>query len=395
LPREKNIGETTIGEANVQEPDVREANVREANAVDFWRGFALITIFINHIPGIYFERFTHRNVSISDSAELFVFLAGWGLALMVSRYEARKAHIEAIKALADRTLRIYAVHLMLVTIAIALLAAAATTYDNPLLLEWHNAATVFYDPIRAHIGLVTLSYQLGYFDILPLYVVLTAASPLVVLLHWYAPRALLPASVALYVFVLVFRVSIPTWPTQGTWFFNPLAWQLIFVLGFVLARDTGAGAFVRRHINALVKLALPIVIATSIMQFWNLHPDPTGMPEPKLLFVDFKSFQTPIRLLQFLALAAVIAVTSKRIMAVLPPVTRVLSLLGRKSLVVFSVGSVLSLACQVVRYVYKAELPLDFLILVVGLSVMIFSAWLAEWPKSASISKTHAGNRIA
>ena len=27
---------------------------REANAIDFWRGIALITIFINHVPGIYY-----------------------------------------------------------------------------------------------------------------------------------------------------------------------------------------------------------------------------------------------------------------------------------------------------------------------------------------------------
>jgi hypothetical protein len=41
---------------------------RTPNAVDFWRGYALVSIFINHIPGIYYERFTHRNVSFSDSA---------------------------------------------------------------------------------------------------------------------------------------------------------------------------------------------------------------------------------------------------------------------------------------------------------------------------------------
>ncbi len=54
---------------------------RQANAVDFWRGIALITIFINHIPGNYWGRFTHANYSISDSADLFVFLAGWSLRL--------------------------------------------------------------------------------------------------------------------------------------------------------------------------------------------------------------------------------------------------------------------------------------------------------------------------
>ena len=56
---------------------------RQANAIDFWRGFALVSIFINHIPGVFYERLTHRNLSISDSAELFVFLAGWSLGLLV------------------------------------------------------------------------------------------------------------------------------------------------------------------------------------------------------------------------------------------------------------------------------------------------------------------------
>ena len=56
---------------------------REANAVDFWRGIALITIFINHVPGIYYARFTHANYSFSDSADLFVFLAGWSLRYIV------------------------------------------------------------------------------------------------------------------------------------------------------------------------------------------------------------------------------------------------------------------------------------------------------------------------
>ncbi len=32
--------------------------MRDPNAIDFWRGFALITIFINHIPGNTFERYT-------------------------------------------------------------------------------------------------------------------------------------------------------------------------------------------------------------------------------------------------------------------------------------------------------------------------------------------------
>src|SRR5512145_816592 len=82
---------------------------REANAVDFWRGFALVSIFINHIPGIYFERFTHRNYSISDSAELFVFLAGWSLGLLVGGKHAGGPAPLAFR-LGGRSLQIYAAH---------------------------------------------------------------------------------------------------------------------------------------------------------------------------------------------------------------------------------------------------------------------------------------------
>ena len=37
---------------------------------------------------------------------------------------------------------------------------------------------------------------------------------------------------------------------EGQWFFNPLAWQLVFVLGFVIARDDGVGGFVHELFTA-------------------------------------------------------------------------------------------------------------------------------------------------
>ena len=71
---------------------------RAANAVDFWRGFALVSIFINHIPGIYYGDFTYGKVSISDSADLFVFRAksvSIHFELMFTRPLLQTADIEA------------------------------------------------------------------------------------------------------------------------------------------------------------------------------------------------------------------------------------------------------------------------------------------------------------
>ena len=72
---------------------------------------------------------------------------------------------------------IYAAQILITMIAIAMLASRQRSHHNPLLLEWHNAAAVFYDPVPTHIGLALITHQLGYFDILPLYVVLMLMAP--------------------------------------------------------------------------------------------------------------------------------------------------------------------------------------------------------------------------
>ena len=220
---------------------------RPVNAVDFWRGFALVSIFINHIPGIFYDRFTHKNLSLSDSAELFVFLAGWSLRHVVGRPEDPAPLHRLVFRLGGRALTLYAAHMMIVMLAIAMLAASARLLDNPLLLEWHNAAAVFNEPVETHIGLVLLSHQLGYFDILPLYVVLMLLAPLIAFVHRHVPNLLVPVSLAIYLSALIFKLTIPTWPTEGQWFFNPLCWQLVFVLGFAFSRERGPGGWVREQ----------------------------------------------------------------------------------------------------------------------------------------------------
>lgn len=240
--------------------------MREPNAVDFWRGFALITIFIDHIPGL-FSSYTLGNASISDAADLFVFLAGWSLRLMAEGRGQPKPIRDIMLRLFGRALELYAAQVLITMMAIALLAVGAIGLDNPLLLQWHNAAAVFNDPVPTHIGLTILTHQLGYFDILPLYVVLMLMAPFFALIDRVAPLLLLPVSIALYLCVLALRLTLPTWPVAGTWFFNPLAWQLIFVLGFVLADpNEGVGAFARRHVVWLRAIAAPIVIAGALMR---------------------------------------------------------------------------------------------------------------------------------
>jgi len=361
---------------------------RQPNAVDFWRGFALITIFIDHIPGLFYAHYTLVNYSLADAADLFVFLAGWSLRLMADGGGRAMPTRDIMLRLFGRALELYAAQVLITMLAIAMLALTAIELSNPLLLEWHNAAAVFNDPVPAHIGLALLTHQLGYFDILPLYVVLMLMAPVFALIDRTAPHWVLPASLALYVAVLAFQLTLPTWPVSGTWFFNPLAWQVVFVLGFIMAKgDAGLGAWVRRHIVPLRMLALPIVILGLLIVRFDWWPDPSDVPNPKLFFIADKTYETPIRLLQFLALVVVFSIAFPYIRkladwAVLRrPVDGLiglLAMLGRNSLYVFCVGSLLSLLAQIVRYYYRGTVGIDTVVVISGIFIMALTAWLAE-----------------
>jgi hypothetical protein len=353
--------------------------VRQANPVDFWRGLALVFIFINHIPGIYYSRFTHASYSLSDSADLFVFLAGWALRLLVGTPERRQSTGYLVLRLGGRAVTLYAAQILITMIALAMLAGCAILLNNPLLLEWHNAAAVFHDPVTTHVGLALITHQLGYFDILPLYVVLMLMAPGIAILDRFAPHVVLPLSVLVYGVTLALRISVPTWPVDGQWFFNPLAWQLVFVLGFVMARDDGVGGFVRRHIVPIRWAAVPIVIFAFLLVWFDWWPDPTKLPQPRLFFLIDKTFVTPPRLIQFLALIALMSATYPYIRRFASWLVDFLSMLGRNSLYVFCVGSLLSLAGQIIRYLYQGNIFMDTAVVGFGIAIMAFTAWLPEW----------------
>jgi hypothetical protein len=61
------------------------------------------------------------------------------------------------------------------------------------------------------------------------------------------------------------------------------------------------------------------------------------------------------------------------------PLVDFLSMLGRNSLYVFCVGSLLSLAGQIVRYIYQGNFLIDTAVVFVGIAIMAFTAWLPEW----------------
>ena len=352
---------------------------RKPNAVDFWRGFALLTIFINHVPGNAFEPFTYSHFSISDAAELFVFLAGWAIALAVRGRQSSEPPGRVVLRLTSRTVEVYRAQIVITAIALAMIAATALALKNPLVLEWHNAGPVFADPVPTTIGGVLLMHQLGYFNILPLYVALLALSPVFVLLARVSRWVALGLSLALYATCLTFGINLPTWPVEGGWFFNPLAWQLLLVLGFLSAELGADSEALRSWMRRLMPLGVIGVAIGIVVAVWDLKPDPLAVPEPRLFFILDKSNLSPGRLLHFLTLVLAFQSVFPVIARLVPWLAQSCSALGRNSLAVFSMSSIASLGAQLVRFAVPHSFTLNFALISAGFLLLVFTAWFVEW----------------
>ena len=197
--------------------------------VDFWRGFVLLCIFVNHIPGNLLEDITPRNFGLSDASEAFVFLSGLSLAMASW---SRPATV-VTKRCVLRAFHLYRVHLVMTFTAISLFAVLAVLTDRSDLLQPDGRATVFDNTPQAIAGIVSLGHQLGYFNILPLYIVLMLWAPLPLILARVSLPLTLLASLLVYGIARLGDLGFPSWPDPGGWYFNPFAWQLTFTIGIL------------------------------------------------------------------------------------------------------------------------------------------------------------------
>src|SRR5204863_5333497 len=90
------------------------------------------------------------------------------------------------------------------------------------------------EPHIAVIKALLLEFQPTFLDILPLYIVMLLIFPAILIgiqRHWLQ---VLIVSAIVYLAVQLFSISMPAYPPGHVWYFNPLAWQFLFVAGAVL-----------------------------------------------------------------------------------------------------------------------------------------------------------------
>lgn len=341
--------------------------------IDACRGIALWWIFLDHIPNNIGGWLTLRNYGFGDAAEIFMFVSGVTCALAYGKAWRCEGWTTVIRRTLRRSWDIYVAFLLL-TIACAILIYLAggdrfADESNTRILLNHPGATF----TRAAI----LQYRPVNTDVLPIFVLLHLLfAPLLwLLLHW--PNVTLGASLALYALVHVFGWTVPAWP-NGHWAFNPLAWQLLVVLGaWCVIQEKRVQRWVTSRIVlglSVLYLIFSLVVALS----WRIEPLEALAPQAlaKLYPLD-KSNLDPLRLLHFLAIAVLAAwFVPRNWRALTTPVVRGAIYCGQNSLPIYCLGVLLAFASHMALFTISDGLAMQIAVSLVGIAAMITTATL-------------------
>lgn len=354
--------------------------------LDFFRGLALIFIFIDHIPENILSYFTIQAVQFFDAAEVFIFISGYTAALVYGRTLALQGPLYATARILSRAWQLYVAHIFLFVIFIAEVSYTVTTFNNPMYNEEMRVGDFLEEPHVAIVKALLLQFQPTFLDILPLYIVLLAAFPLILLALRRQPLLVWIPCFLLYLAVQVTNLSVLAYPEGHVWYFNPLAWQFLFTAGAAL----GFGRTQRRRWSHFERTILPmavilVAVGLIIKLSWTIH----GVWEPfpglflKQLWPVNKSNLSPIRLVPFFAVLVVVAVLVRPDAALLrTAAAKPLVLCGQQSLEIFCLGILLSALGHFVLSEYNSTIFVQLAVNLAGILAMCLTAKMIAWYKT-------------
>src|SRR5438270_8343518 len=194
--------------------------------LDLFRGIALWLIFLDHIPSNVVSWITIRNFGFSDATEIFIFISGYTASLVYGRKMREQGLFKASARILRRSWQIYVAHVFLFVIYVAEIACAASTFDVPTFANDTNVLIFFQHPDLAIVQALLLRFKPVNLDVLPVYIVLLLAFPLILWLLRRTPAVALAGSLTLYGCVWLFDWNLSAYPI-GVWYFNPFAWQVL------------------------------------------------------------------------------------------------------------------------------------------------------------------------
>jgi hypothetical protein len=350
--------------------------------LDLFRGAGLWMIFLDHIPHDVVAWLTLRNYGFSDAAEFFVFISGY-LAGFIYGPIIRTGHfLAAAKRLLRRAAEMYVAHIMLFLIFTAQIARTVRKFDNPMYEDEFNVHNFLLHPDVLIGQALALRYKPVNLDVLPLYISLIAVSPLILWCLVRRPNLALLGSVILYVAARWFDLNFSSYPPGTTWYFNPFAWQLMFVF----AAWCGVGGAVKLHFILRSRAALSLAVAwiafaLLIVMTWHVPFLDALVPKwmIKAIYPIDKTDLDMLRFTHFLALALVVWRYLPRDWAPLSSRWfRPLILCGQHSLPIFCFGVFLSFGAHWILVQYSKGVMEQLAVSAAGILIMIAAAWLLD-----------------
>lgn len=313
------------------------------HSIDAIRGFCLLNIFVNHITVGVLQGASPSNIGLSDSADMFVLLAGVSAALAASD----KPLMQVAGAFWRRALVLYSANLGVIGGGVLLLVGLSLFLDIGVLLDGELLrALVSVGPFTAIWHLVSLQQPIGYSLVLRLYVALMVLAPALLWLtrkRWWLA---LPVAAGIWLtagqFGLVVRESLTGLPITMT----ILPWTLIFACGMAIGAAWRQGVRIRPS-STLLAAAVSIVVGY-IAFLWLAQVSPEAQAWLTTRNENFwlgasKTYQSPLRVLHLLSLAYIfVALPKAPILRLIHGVSsdNLLVRLGRRSLPVFVFGAI-------------------------------------------------------
>ena len=355
--------------------------------IDVIRAIALITIFINHVPGNPLEPFTSKNFGFSDAAEAFVLLSGVAAGLAYGlKFEPGQRLALTLKSW-RRAGVLYLAQLGTTMATLGVFAFMAIHFGAPHLLEKINIAPVIDDTAKALVGLVTFAHQLGYNNILSMYAVVLLMMPLFLLIGSVNLGAMVAASGGLWLVSGLARIAPPNYPNDGVWFLNPFSWQFLFVIGIAATLHLKRGGKLPSHPGLIAAAAGYAILACLWVRIplWGID---TSMGLPAVLTGFDKTYLSAPRLLHVLSLGYLIAALPQIANVARLDPTSPLAVMGRHALPVFVTGTILAVAAQAWRHVHATGIVGDLILVASGLMIQFLVAACIEWYRGVTARKS-------
>jgi len=352
--------------------------------LDLFRGLALWLIFLDHIPTNIVSWLTIRNYGFSDATEIFIFISGYTAAFVYSKAMRDRGFVVAGARILKRAWQIYVAHVFLFAIYIAEIAYVASSFENPLYVEEMNALDFLKKPEVTIIQALLLRFKPVNMDVLPLYIVLLVVFPAILWLLMRNGTVALAGSALLYALSWEFGWNFTSYPS-GHWFFNPFAWQLLFVFGAwcALGGAERLAAALRSPITMWIAVAY-LLFAFGITLTWHFPRLAFLVPRwlSEWMYPIDKTNLDVLRFAHFLALAALTVhfvprgapwLNSKWLQPAI--------ICGQHSLEIFCLGVFLAFAAHFVTVEISGGILMQVVLSALGIAIMIAAAMLISWYK--------------